>query len=180
VRRYLRLIGTPVTLLVLLGFLVYGGWWGYRNVMAPLPGSTPTPCVTQNVGKHLSSSDVSVRVLNGGTTVGLAGRIGAQLTNVGFKVISTGNTSEVVTSTVVVGASKNAPEVKLVLGFFKGAKVRADKRTDGTVDVLVGDGFGGFNAKAARQVAVPGGTVCLPPTSSSASPSSASPSPTKK
>ena len=179
-RRYVRVFGTPLTLLVLLAFLAYGAWWGYRNVMAPLPGSTPAPCVTQNVGKHLSSTDVSVRVLNGGTTVGLAARIGAQLTNSGFKVISAGNTSQVVTSTIVVGASTNAPEVKLVLGFFKGAKARADKRTDGTVDVLVGDGFGGFNAKASRQISVPGGTVCLPPSSASPSPSSSKPSPTKK
>ncbi|HET9127865.1 MAG TPA: LytR C-terminal domain-containing protein [Propionibacteriaceae bacterium] len=177
-RRYLRLFGTPITLLVLLGFLVYGAWWGYRNVMAPLPGSTPAPCVTQSVGKHLTSSQVSVRVLNGGNTVGLAGRVAAQLTSAGFKVISTGNTSDVVTSTVVVGATKDAPEVKLVLGFLKGAKATGDKRTDGTVDVLVGDGFSGFNPKASRQINVPGGTVCLPPKSASPS-SSAKPSGTK-
>ena len=178
-RRYVRLFGTPITLLLLLAFLAYGAWWGFRNVMAPVPGSTPAPCVTQKVGKNLSTSQVSVRVLNGGTTVGLAGRVSAQLTNVGFKVLSTGNTSDVVTSTVVVGASKDAPEVKLVLGFFKGAKVRADKRTDGTVDVMVGDNFGGFNAKAHRQISVPGGTACLPPPSPSGTPSSAQPSATK-
>ncbi len=161
-QRYLRLFGTPITLLLLLGVLVYGAWWGYRNVTAPFAGNTPDPCVTQNVGKELKSGQVSVRVLNGGTQVGLAGRVGAELTGAGFKVTDVGNTSEIISSTVVVGASKNAPEVKLVLGFFKGATVRADQRTDGTVDVLVGDKYAGFNAKAARQISVPGGVVCLP------------------
>ncbi len=175
-QRYVRLVGTPVTLLLLLGILIYGGWWGYRNVMAPLPSATPDPCVTQNVGKHLTSSHVSVRVLNGGTQVGLAGRVGAQLSTAGFKVIDVGNTTEVVTSTVVVGASKNAPEVKLVLGFLKGATARADHRTDGTVDVLVGNKFGGFNPKASRQIAVPGGVVCLPASATPSAGSSSTPS----
>lgn len=177
-QRYLRLFGTPITLLFLLGVLAYGAWWGYRNVMAPFPGSTPDPCVTQNVGKQLKSSQVSVRVLNGGTQVGLAGRVGAQLTTAGFKVTDVGNTSEVVASTVVVGASKNAPEVKLVLGFFKGATVRADQRKDGTVDVLVGDKFGGFNTKASRQISVPGGVVCLPASASHSASASSSASST--
>ena len=33
---------------------------------------------------------------------------------------------------------------------------------DGTVDVLVGDSFGGFNDAAPTEIGVPGGTVCLP------------------
>ena len=58
------------------------------------------------------------------------------------------NTSEKVEQTVIVGADAKNPEVLLVKGFFKDATVRADKRTDGSVDVLVGDQYGGFNKKA--------------------------------
>ena len=35
-----------------------------------------------------------------------------------------------------------------VKSFFKDAVVRADKRTDGSVDVLVGNKYGGFNKNA--------------------------------
>ena len=40
--------------------------------------------------------------------------------------------------------------------------VRADKRTDGTVDVLVGNKYGGFNNNAKATYAVKARTVCLP------------------
>ena len=38
----------------------------------------------------------------------------------------------------------------------------AGRVPDGTVDVLVGDSFGGFNDAAPTEIGVPGGTVCLP------------------
>ena len=47
--------------------------------------------------------------------------------------------------------------------------MRVDKRTDGTVDVLVGDKYGGFNKKAPTAIAVKSATVCLP-SSQTASP----------
>ena len=60
----------------------------------------------------------------------------------------TSNTGENIKQTVIVGANAKNPEVVLVKAFFKDSTVRADKRTDGTVDVLVGDKYGGFNKKA--------------------------------
>lgn len=166
-RQYLRLIGTPVTLLLLLAFLLYGGWWGFGHLLAPVV-ATPTPCTTQGVGKTLASSKVSVRVYNGGTEVGLASRVATQLRGVGFITLGTGNTGESVGKTVIVGSTKDAPAVRLVAAFFKGATIRADHRIDGTVDVLVGDDYAGMNTAAPRSIAVPGGKVCLPPPSAPA------------
>lgn len=161
-QRYVRLFGTPITLLLLLGLLLYGAWWGRKNLLAPVPTPAPVPCASQKVGPQLTTSKVTVRVYNGGTQVGLAGQVGSQLTNAGFRVAGTGNTDQKVTTTVIVGSAAADPEVKLVLGFFKNAKVRADKRVDHTVDVLVGSTFGGMNPKAPRSIAVSSGTVCLP------------------
>ena len=110
----------------------------------------------------LTSTQVTVQVKNAGRVAGLAGQVTEQLRNKGFTTKPAANTDEAVGNTVVIGATADEPAVQLVLGFFPGAEVRGDGRTDGTVDVLVGDSFGGFNDAAPTEIGVPGGTVCLP------------------
>ena len=64
--------------------------------------------------------------------------------------------------TVIVGANAKNPEVLFVKSFFKDAVVRAEPaRKDGTVDVLVGNKYGGFNRNAKTTYAVKASTVCL-------------------
>lgn len=169
-QRYVRMFGTPITLLVLVLLLVYGAKWGYRNVMAPPPAEPLVPCVTQKVGPNLTTKQVTVRVFNGGRRTGLAGKVAANLKAKGFVIKQTANTDERVTTTRIVGADPASPEVKLVAGFFKGATVSGDGRVDHTVDVLVGNPTTGFNAAAATSIAVPGGQVCLPAPSKPATP----------
>ena len=71
--RIFRIVRTPITLLLLLGVLVYGAWWGYKNVIQTVPAAPPDPCVTQTLGKGgLKSSQVVVKVYNGGDRKGLA------------------------------------------------------------------------------------------------------------
>ena len=67
---------------------------------------------------------------------------------------------------VVVQAANQSWEFQQIKGFFKGATVGADKRKDGTVDVLVGDKYGGFNKKAPKAVTVKSAKACLPPSQS--------------
>lgn len=168
--RVFRIVRTPLTLLILLGILCYGAWWGYTNVIAPVPELPPEPCVEQSLAKGtLRSAQVTVSVYNGGDRRGLAGDVGRALRDKGFRVKQTANTGEKIKETVIVGANAKNPEVVLVKGFFKDATVRADKRTDGTVDVLVGDKYGGFNKKAATSIKVKTATACLP-SSQTASP----------
>lgn len=161
-QRYVRLFGTPITLLVLLALLAYGGWWGKRNLLAPIPTAAPSPCVPQKVGSALTTSKVMVKVLNASSHVGLATQVGSQLGTAGFNVTSVGNAAQKSSATEVVGASASDPEVRLVQGFIKGAKVRADARPDHSVDVVLGSSYSGINTGAPRKVAVKGGTVCLP------------------
>jgi hypothetical protein len=167
--RVFRIVRTPLTLLILLGILCYGAWWGYTNVLKPVDPLPPEPCVEQSLANsQLRSSQVIVSVYNGGDRRGLAGDVGRALRDKGFRVQRTANTGEKIKQTVIVGANAKNPEVLLVKGFFKDATVRVDKRTDGTVDVLVGDKYAGFNKKAPTVVVVKSAKACLPSVQSSA------------
>jgi len=161
--RIFRVVRTPVTLLILFGVLLYGAWWGYNNIIKPVPSLPPEPCVNQSVPKgQLKSSQVVVRVYNGGDRKGLAADVGRSLRGKGFRVTLTTNTVEKIQKTVIVGADPNNPEVKFVKTFFKESVVRADQRADRTVDVLVGNKYSGFNKSAKTTYQVETDTVCLP------------------
>ena len=161
--RIFRVVRTPVTLLVLFGMLLYGAWWGYNNIIKPIPPLPPEPCVEQSLPKgQLKASQVVVRVYNGGDRKGLAADVGRNLRSKGFRVVLTTNTVEKIQKTVIVGADENNPEVLFVKSFFKEANVRSDQRVDRTVDVLVGNKYGGFNKEAKATYQVDATTVCLP------------------
>jgi hypothetical protein len=169
--RIFRVVRTPVTLLILFGMLLYGAWWGYNNIIKPIPPLPPEPCVDQVVEKgQLKSAQVVVRVYNGGDRKGLAADVGRSLRGKGFRVVLTTNTVEKIQKTVIVGADGNNPEVLFVKSFFKEAIVRSDKRVDRTVDVLVGNKYGGFNKGAKTTYQVDTKTLCLPSQSASPSP----------
>jgi hypothetical protein len=160
--RIFRIVRTPITLLILLGVLMWGAWWGYTNVLAPVPKIPPPPCVEQTVPKgQIQSSQVIVKVYNGGDRRGLAGDVTRSLRGKGFKVTVTDNTVEKISKTVIVGGGAKNPEVLFVKSFFKDSVVRADKRNDGSVDVLVGNKYGGFDKNAKSTYTVKTKTVCL-------------------
>lgn len=176
-QRIVRMWVTPITLLLLLGVLGYGAWWGWRNLTRPAAPVQRDPCVTQSVGPDLTPDKVTVRVYNGGGKTGLAKSVRAQLQASGFKVPYHGNASDKITGTVIVGASADYPEVKLVAGFFPESTIRADQRADRSVDVLVGSAFVGFNDKAPTSIPVPGGTVCLPGSQTPSAPAASAATP---
>ena len=172
----LRRWATPLVLVVLVVLLAFGSWWGWRALTRPLDEITSTPCVTQTVAGTLKSSQVSVQVLNGGSVAGRAGTVADSLKAKGFMIIRTGNTSQQMPVTTIVGHAADDPEVTMVAAFFPKSQVKADGRADHTVDVLLTDQYDGFNDQAPTEVPVPGGTVCLPPGSTS-TPASPTPSP---
>jgi hypothetical protein len=173
VGRVFRIIRTPLTLLILLGILCYGAWWGWKNIVAPPQKTPPAPCVpTKVTDKELKSSQVTVRVFNGGDKKGLAGDVTRELRAKDFNVLDPTNTDKHVTTTIIVGNGAKNPEVLLVKSFFKKATVKADGRPNHTVDVLVGNRYAGFNSKAKSAYPVKTSTVCLPQDSASALPES--------
>jgi hypothetical protein len=169
--RIFRVVRTPLTLLILFGVLLYGAWWGYNNIIKPVPPLPPEPCVEQSVPQgELKASQVVIKVYNGGDRKGLAADVGRSLRNEGFRVVQTTNTVEKIQKTVIVGADANNPEVLFVKSFFKEATVRADQRVDRTVDVLVGNKYGGFNKNAKATYQINAETVCLPSQTPTATP----------
>jgi hypothetical protein len=169
--RIFRVARTPLTLLILFGLLLYGAYWGYKNIIKPVPPLAPEPCVSQSVPLgQLQSSQVVVKVYNGGDRRGLAADVGRSLRNKGFRVTHTTNTVEKIQKTVIVGADANNPEVKFVKTFFKQSVIRSDRRVDRTVDVLVGNRYGGFNKNAKTTYQIEADMVCLPPQSASPTP----------
>ena len=158
-RSAVRRWATPITLLVLLALLGYGLWWGWEQLTRPFSDSTP--CVTQSASV-LITTQVTIQVFNGGSASGLAGQVTEQLAYHGFHTKSAANTSEQVGATTIVGAATDSPEVQLVAGFFVDPQTRGDDRTDGTVDVLLGDSYSGFNDDAPTSIDVPGGVICIP------------------
>lgn len=169
-RRYLRIAATPITLLLLLALILVAFILGWKGLTAPTPGEVVPPCVSTDVGKALTSKSVSVNVVNGGYTRGLAGDVGKALTAKGFNVTDVGNTEDRVKQTVIVGVSKDSPEVKLVAAFFPKSTIQEDPaKVDHSVTVKVGTNYGGFNAKAPTSMPV-GGPVCLPAPSTSPTP----------
>ncbi len=174
VRQVVRVLKTPVTLIVLLAILGYGAVWGYRQVTrdeATTP--TQTTCVTQDVGKELSPGWVTVRVFNGGETANLARLTAAYLRTYGFAAPYYNNTTRKVPTTVIVGHAADSPEVRLVQQFFTDAVAEGDGRSDHVVDVILGDKS--ERVKGPKTSVAVDGPVCLPPLS--APPTAGSPSP---
>ena len=172
-RQVIRVIKTPVTLIILLAILGYGAMWGYQHVTMPDTRRVET-CVQTDVGANLTPDKVTVRVLNGGEKGGLAKLMAGFLRSHGFHVIYYNNSDERVPNTVVVGNSVDDPEVKLMLGFFAGSTAKGDGRADHVVDVIMGDKDTHIENPVAS---IPvNGPVCLP--AIAASTESATPTPT--
>jgi hypothetical protein len=185
VRQVIRVLKTPVTLLLLLGILGYGAYWGYQQATVDTSRSA-TPCVPQDVGGELTSDRVTVRVFNGGEKPRAAKDTRTVLLAWHYNVIAYNNSHNEVAVVTVVGNSADDPEVRLVAKAFKNATTTGDGRVDHVVDVLLPTKF---EMLETVPTAIPvDGPVCLPPiatSSESASPSasaSAKPSatPSKK
>ena len=163
--RQLRLIATPIILLVLLAILLWAGSWGWRQFSAPLPTPEPIPCATQPV-TTVTPEDVSIKVFNGGFTRGLAGRVARTLQNAGFTILRVDNTEERVETTTVRGNIHNQAALDLAASYFPSVTIEHDERVDGTIDVLVGSGFEDFSKTPLQEITSDTGTLCVPVTSS--------------
>ncbi len=174
-RRAIRVLKTPVTLIVLLAILGYGAVWGYQHATMDTTVARATePCVPTDVGPELTPPRVTVRVFNAGTRSKAASLTRLYLNGYGFRVTLVNNSDRNIESTVVIGNSADDPEVKLVQQFFAGSVAEGDGRADHVVDVLIFDKTQQVE-KPATSVPVEG-PVCLPAIKGHASPSG-SPSP---
>ena len=165
--RIFRLLATPVILIGLLIFLLWGASWGWSAMTAPFPGPPPTPCVSQKLGS-VTPKEVTVRVFNGGSTDGLGSTVSQALKTAGFEVSKTKNTEEQITKTIIRAGSNNAEAAKLVASYLVEPTMETDSRVDGTVDVLIGskNDFQGMSESGLSEGPVESGTICLAPSPS--------------
>ena len=161
-RHYLRMAGTPLTLLALVLLIAVAIRAGWKAVSTPIPPPPLIPCVDQDVNGELTTQDITVSVYNSGHTRGLAGSVSKQLTNVGFVIDSVSNRQPSVKKVTIIGQDAKNPEVGLVAGYFPGAVVKSDpKRVDHEVEVVLSDRDPNFKTTASKSVKV-NGSVCLP------------------
>jgi LytR cell envelope-related transcriptional attenuator len=154
---------TPVTLVVLVGILAGGAWWGWNS----LTESTAEPvCEWQQLpnGK-LTPDQVEVNVYNAGARDGTARATADALRKRGFRIgrIANEPSGQKIRGVAVRGAGSNVPQTRLLqLQMKQKAPIVVDQRTDPSVDVLVGAGFTGLNTGLVTSVPVPGGRACVP------------------
>ena len=144
--------------------LLYAAWWGYTQHHRSRCRATPDAVRRADPGKgQLTTAQVYIKVFNGGNSRGLAGDVGPRPAQQGLQGHRRStNTVEKIGKTVIVGAGAKTPRCSSSRRFFKGAMVRADGRSDHSVDVLVGNKYGGFNKNAKATYVVETPTVCLP------------------
>ncbi len=159
VRRHLL---TAVTLLVLLALVGAGGYYGYRELFAPLgddvsasPGGRDCERGLRR-GETVRTGDVTVSVLNAGTTNGLAGRVQGALVRRGFIAGTTDNApdDQTVRFVRVLAPSTRDPAARLVAVQFGARTViqRSRENLGPGVDVIVGDRFRGLEKDAPRRL----------------------------
>ena len=148
---------SAVTMVVLVGLLVAGAWYGWQSLSAPLPGDDDRPQRRAKArcdggvarGDLVRTADVTVSVFNAGSVSGLADQTLSELAARGFIRGDVGNAPEelgTVQFVRVLARTKTDPTAELVaLQFGANTAVTESEENLGSgVEVVVGDRFVGL------------------------------------
>jgi LytR cell envelope-related transcriptional attenuator len=171
-------IRTPITLVLLISVLVIGLLVGWRLATADAPSlrestsSSEATCENQQLeaGSTLRAGQVTVNVLNAGTTPNLAGDTMRALTRRGFEGGTTGNAPDGVSTkrVLILDPSPDSSQVRLVAKQFgRGIDIKKPSGDDDplAVDIIVGNDFraSDLDDSAPTSMKVRGKTiVCVP------------------
>ena len=155
---------SAVTMVVLIGLLVAGAWFGWQSLSAPLPGEDEEPAERSrsrcddgwSKGDVIVTGDVTVSVWNAGSRSGLADQTMSELTARGFQRGDVGNAPtelETVQFVRVLTEARRDPAAQLVaLQFGANTLIQEDAEDLGPgIEVIVGDRFVGL-VDAPREV----------------------------
>jgi hypothetical protein len=161
-------IRSAATLAGLLVLLLAGVAWAWSAVSEPFPEREKAATCTSTVvspGDKVYPDQVTVSVINGGTSDGLAGRTLTELAEAGLDRGELGNAPDAQVNVAQIWAEDvDNPAVRLVLSFLgDGAKVvRRDAPLPG-VNVVVGEEFRGVGEGRKFAPAREEATICSPP-----------------
>jgi hypothetical protein len=135
-----------ITLAVVALLLFFAFWYAYSYYQdSDKARAAPSPtCTTATTTAALLPAQVTVNIYNATDRNGLAAKTAADVRKRGFKVSAVSNDpldKTVTTAAEVRFGTKGAASSKLVLALVKGSKAVKDKRTDATVDLVLGDRF---------------------------------------
>ncbi|HYJ69581.1 MAG TPA: LytR C-terminal domain-containing protein [Nocardioidaceae bacterium] len=172
-------IRTPLTLVILISVLIVGLIIGWRMATDDVPSlrestasSSEPSCHMEELdaGSTLKAGQVTVNILNSGSTPNLAGDTMRALTKQGFEGGVTGNAPEGVRAdgVLIIDPDPDSSQVRLITKqFAKRPDVKKSSEGDpAAVDIIVGNEFkvsSGIDKSAATSLKVKGTTeVCVP------------------
>jgi hypothetical protein len=145
-RRHLR---TAITMLVLASFVAFAGWYAWNTITDPRSADVadvtvaPT-CIPAVPADAPAPADIQINVYNATSRNGLASSTARGLRERKFTILDVANDplDKTVTGTAEVRAgADNEAAAAVVVAQVSGAVFVPDDRTDGTVDLVVGDAF---------------------------------------
>jgi hypothetical protein len=159
---------SAITLLCLLVVLLIGVAWAWSAVSEPFPEREQAAICASTVvaaGEKVYPDQVTVSVLNAGTSEGLADRTMTSLVAAGLDEGELGNAKDAKVSGVEIWADDvDSPAVKLVMSFLgrDAEVVRRDTPLPG-VNVVVGEEFPGVTNGREFVSTDEEATICSPP-----------------
>jgi LytR cell envelope-related transcriptional attenuator len=168
-RRHLR---TAITMLVLAAFVAFSGWYAWNTITEPRPSgadaTTAPTCIPAVPTDAPAPADIRLNVYNATDRNGLASSTAREMRERGFAILDVANDplGKSVTGTAEVRAGADSEAAAgVVVAQVSGAVFVADNRTDGTVDLVVGEAFEALTpAGATPTPAASGVTDQGPPT----------------
>lgn len=146
-RRHLR---TAITMLVLAAFVAFAGWFAWNTISNPgsdTTGDDPTTattCLPAVPPDAPAPGDISLNVYNATDRNGLASSAAREMRTRGFAILDVANDplDKPVTGIAEVRAGPGSESAAtVVIAQVPGAVFVLDTRTDGTVDLVVGEAF---------------------------------------
>jgi len=139
---------TAVTLLVALLLVVAAGYVSWQMVTATAsPAANPSGCPAPSLAPSTAAvapAQVQVNVYNATNRPGLARQVADELIKRGFGVASVANdplNKKIAAPAEVRHGPGGAAQAALVATQVPGAVLVPDGRTDGSVDLVLGDGY---------------------------------------
>lgn len=135
------------TVVVIVLLLALAGAFYYASTYFSATAPKPVPCTTVAPAVSLKPADVSLNVYNATTRNGLAGAAAKVARDRGFKVKTVANDpkkASIKQTAQVRFGPQGAASAKLVASHVTGAALVNDKRTNDTVDLVLGNGWKAF------------------------------------